>query len=58
MIPYQPKETIVEFYEKSIPASRGKYIIQGSSEFINWLQLVGLGSKRSCGFGKFLILKT
>lgn len=56
LIPYKPKKTIVKFYEKSIHANRGKFIMQASSDLINWLQLVGLGSKRSSGFGKFIIL--
>ena len=57
LVPYKPKKTVVKFYEKSIAANRGKFIIQANSELINWLQLIGLGSKRSCGFGKFIILK-
>ena len=54
--PIEPKKVIIKFYEKQIETSIGKFNIKGDKRLLEYLYKVGLGSKRSAGFGMFQII--
>lgn len=50
------KKVIVKFYEKKMECSVGTFEISGDKELLKTLYQMGLGSRRSSGFGMFEIL--
>ena len=56
IIPVQPKKIIVKCYGINLECSIGIFKLIGKIELLEYLYQVGLGSKRSLGFGCFNIL--
>ena len=50
------KKVIVKFYEKKMECSVGTFEISGDKELLKTIYQMGLGSRRSSGFGMFEIL--
>lgn len=57
LVPLDIKTTVIKIYNGSVAASLGTFKLKGSSELINILNKIGLGSMRSSGFGYFRILE-
>ena len=50
------KKVIIKFYEKKMECSIGTFEISGDKELLKTIYQMGLGSRRSSGFGMFEIL--
>jgi CRISPR-associated endoribonuclease Cas6 len=55
--PARPKKLVVKNYEKMMECSAGTFWLKGHPAVLNYLYDVGVGSKRSSGYGMFSILR-
>lgn len=58
MIPIEAKKVIVKNYDIDLECSIGKFKLYGKKELLELLYQIGMGSKRSMGFGMFQIIKS
>lgn len=57
IIPFKPVKTVVNTFGNKITGNVGLYILRGDKEILTALQSLGIGSRRSQGFGLFEVLQ-
>lgn len=55
MIPIKPERTVIKFYGQQIEATLGTFEMEGAPVLLDYFYKQGLGSRRSSGFGMFVI---
>ncbi len=55
MTPINPQKTVVQFYGQQIEATLGTFELKGDPVLLDYFYKQGIGSRRSSGFGMFVI---